>query len=123
MPLPIGDLEINVDGYEGTLSITNVDAQNKVTGILKLSSTHNVTGTWDEVNKKLSFSYKSYKVGMFWLTVSYVGYFFEAGSPLFKYNPPNGGIPPQLDWYVLTGSWTGLFFTSGGGWMARLAIP
>jgi hypothetical protein len=46
MPLPIGDWEINVDGYEGTLSITNVDAQNKVTGILKLSSTHNVTGTW-----------------------------------------------------------------------------
>jgi hypothetical protein len=45
MPLLIGDWEINVDGYEEIL-ITSVDAQNKVTGILKLSSTHNVTGTW-----------------------------------------------------------------------------
>ena len=91
MSLPIGSWEMNSHGYEGTLAITSVDAQGNVAGTLKLGSTYNITGTWDETKKKLSFSYQV--PGKFGSVtgITYVGYFFLGGSPLFKYNPPAGG--------------------------------
>jgi hypothetical protein len=79
----------------------------------------NFTNTRDETTKKLSFSYHVGKYLFF--RVSYSGYFFLAGRPLFgqigQVNPPT--------WNMLAGTWQyGFlpFFGSSSGWMARLAI-
>jgi hypothetical protein len=129
MSLPIGNWEINANGYEGTLAITNVDVQGKVTGSLQLGSTHNIAGTWDQTNNKLTFSYQAAAKGNTVSVVSYVGYFFLGGSPLFKYNSPTGGKPPVLDYNILTGSSTAMTLSSSPspasspkGWMARLKV-
>jgi len=121
MSLPIGNWSINSHGTEGVLAITNVDAQGNVTGTLQLdpSSTVNITGTWDDSTKKLSFSYN---LGRFiFFRVSYTGYFFLAGQPLFDQigtvNPPK--------WNMLAGTLrSGILFWFGtnNGWMARLAV-
>jgi hypothetical protein len=121
MSLPIGSWNINSNGTEGVLAITSVDAQGNVTGTLQLApqSTINFTGTWDENTKRLSFSYHFGR--FFFFRVSYSGYFFLAGQPLFgQIGPVN---PPA--WNMLAGTWqSGFlpFFGSSSGWMARLAV-
>jgi hypothetical protein len=121
MSLPIGNWSINSQGTEGVLAITAVDAQGNVTGTLQLdpSSTVNITGTWDDTTKKLTFSYN---VGQFiFFRVTYTGYFFLAGQPLFgQVGPVN---PPA--WNMLAGTLRSgilLWFGTENGWMARLAV-
>jgi hypothetical protein len=120
MSLPIGSWNINSHGTEGVLAITSVDAQGNVTGTLHLApqSTFNITGTWNESTKKLSFSYNIGR--FFFFRVSYSGYFFLAGQPLFgQIGPVN---PPA--WNMLAGTLQSgfLFFGSSNGWVARLAV-
>ena len=120
MLLPTGSWQINTYGYEGTLTIASVDAQGNVTGTLQVDpqTTHNISGTWDESNKKLSFYYRQ---NLLYL-VSYLGYLFQAGQPLFgqigTINPPT--------WNVLAGTWrAGILlnpFSFSSGWVARLGI-
>jgi hypothetical protein len=120
MSLPIGNWNINSHGTEGVLAITNVDATGNVAGTLQLdpSSTVNITGTWDDTTKKLSFSYN---LGSFFFRASYTGYFFLAGQPLFG---QVGSVNPPA-WNMLAGTLrSGILFWFGtqNGWMARLAV-
>ena len=94
MSLPIGNWSINSHGPR--VSSPSPTSMRKATSPercnLIRSSTVNFTRTWDETTKKLSFSYH---VGRFiFFRVSYTGYFFLAGQPLF------GQVGPRQSTYV-----------------------
>jgi hypothetical protein len=54
MSLKTGDWNMNENGIEGTLAITNVDANGAVSG--KLGG-FNISGIWDETSRTLTFAF------------------------------------------------------------------
>lgn len=60
MPLKLGTWHCNINGAEGTLFITNLDATGSVTATLQNPLWNNmnnkVIGLWDETSRKFSFT-------------------------------------------------------------------
>jgi hypothetical protein len=127
MSVPVGTWNLVFNLYDAILTIMNVDGQGNVTGTIQLdqSDTYNITGTWNAATSELNFSYsftittKYFKEFRF---VSFQGYLFQAGDPLF--NESAGPVSPAA-WNVLAGTYqTGPFFelnTPSYGWVARTA--
>jgi hypothetical protein len=114
------------DKHSSTLQITNVDAQGKVTGTIKVSATetHNISGTWDATKNELSFTYwLNFGPGpIFGLPVTFTGYWFHGASQqLFQQAP--GNVPAPY-WDLLAGTYQSLFSIIPAhphAWVARLA--
>ena len=122
MSLPDGTWKIITNLHAATLNIT-ADAQGNVTGTIKLSATetHNVSGTWNASQKKLTFSYSFIvQLQQFNLPIgfTYVGYELEA-APNQMFNQPDGPAPGGT--HILAGTFEHTWFNFGSpqGWVAR----
>jgi len=123
MAPPLGTWNVVTNLNDALLNITNVDGQGNITGTIQLSATetHSVSGTWNATLKQLNFSYSFYIGSTFkiFFPVSFVGYLFEAGQPLFNASP--GSTTPS--WYLLAGTFQSGFQVFGqphlNGWVAR----
>ena len=125
MAPPLGTWNVVTNLNNGLLNITGVDPQGNVTGTIQFdpSDTYNISGTWDASKSELNFSYRfTVLLGgglRFPFFISFVGYLFEAGQPLF--NTTVG--PTTAHWYMLAGTWQHSFIlTHPNGWVARQQI-
>jgi hypothetical protein len=126
MSFPNGKYSLVVDGYLGFLTV-NVDSAGNVSGVIQTSATPlNITGTWNDAQKKLTFSPPSIS---FFSRTTYTGYLLAGSQPMFL--DPNAGVPgpiPSQNWWLLAGSRYRNFFvsiwgtTSASGWIARKAV-
>src|SRR6266446_7791180 len=59
MPLPLGDWNVNANGFTGILHIANVDPQGNVTGTLTMSNEPpnqlNNVAFWNDTSKEITF--------------------------------------------------------------------
>jgi hypothetical protein len=129
MSVPVGTWNVVTNLNDAVLVITNVDGQGNVTGTYQpdQSETYNITGTWNAATNELSFSY-TFTINIRWFheyrIVSFQGYFFQAGQPLFNQSP--GPVSPAA-WNMIAGTYTvgPLFFGTTApnyGWVARSQI-
>jgi hypothetical protein len=123
MSVPVGTWNVVTNLNNAVLNIMNVDGQGNVTGTIQMdmSDTYNITGTWNAATKELNFTY-SFSVNIGWFHefrfVSFQGYFFETGKPLFNENP--GPVSPA--WNMIAGTYqVGPFVGTPPtyGWAAR----
>jgi hypothetical protein len=132
MSVPVGTWDVVTDLNNWLLNITNVDGQGNVTGTIQpdASDTYNITGTWNSAGNQLNFSY-SFPINegglRTWRLVSFQGYFFQAGKPLFSGNggqqPPLGPVSTPV-WNMMAGTWSvGIALLGHSlpqyGWVAR----
>ena len=106
--------------------LLNVEGFDPVTGTIQFNptDTYNISGTWEDYNQALNFSY-SFKalIGGLYIpiSVSFVGCIFEAGQPLFSSTlgptSPDGGV------YLMAGTWHHSFSSASkqllNGWVAQ----
>jgi hypothetical protein len=123
MAPPLGMWNVVTNLNNGLLNITNVDAQGNVSGTIQFSQsdTYNISGTWSQNVLNFSYSFTITFGGLHIpFSVSFVGYLFEAGQPLF--NATVG--PTTAHWYMLAGTYQrSLFFPPHpSGWVARQQI-
>ena len=106
--------------------LLNVEGFDPVTGTIQFNptDTYNISGTWEDYNQALNFSY-SFKalIGGLYIpiSVSFVGYVFEAGQPLFSNalgpTTAKGGV------YLMAGTWHHSFSPQpllNPGWLRAL---
>jgi hypothetical protein len=125
MATPVGVWDLVTNLHNAVLNIANMDAAGNVTGTIQMDSSHtyNITGTWNAQTNELKFSY-SYSIVLKWFheffVVSFDGYLFEAGQPLFNASPGPVATPA---WNMLAGTYkVGPIFVNSGatyGWVAR----
>jgi hypothetical protein len=123
MSVPVGVWSVVTNLNSAVLNITNVDAQGNLTGTIQPdeSDTYNITGTWNALTNELNFSYSfSVTIRFFheFISVSYQGYAFQAGQPLFNAAP---GPVSQAAWNMIAGTYQVRPFSTvrGYGWVAR----
>jgi hypothetical protein len=100
---PLGQWNIVTNLNNGLLNVEDFDP---VTGTIQFNPTdiYNISGTWEDYNQALNFSY-SFKalIGGLYIpiSISFVGYVFEAGQPLFS----NALGPTTANEYLMAGTW------------------
>ena len=127
MSVPVGTWNVVTDLNNSILNIINVDGQGNVTGTIQASDisniigTWNITGTWNAATNQLNFSYViSITIGILreWRNVSFQGYLFQAGKPLFE----SAAGPVTAAWDMLAGTWGSVPpwpEQTNNGWVAR----
>ena len=122
MAVPVGVWNVVTNLDDAILHITSVAGGN-VTGTYQptTTATYPITGTWDAVTNELKFSYSfPFPIGHFHLrvTLTFTGYAFEAGQPLFNASP--GPVSPAV-WNMLAGTYqiVSPFGFGTHGWVAR----
>jgi len=107
MSVPGGLWNVVTNLNDAVLNIMSVDGQGNVTGTYQAdaSDTYNITGTWNAANNELNFSY-SFTINTKWIHefrfVSFQGYLFQAGMPLFNQSP--GPVSPAV-WNMIAGTY------------------
>ena len=125
MAIPTGTWNLITDLHSSTLTITNNGGT--ITGTIQVgpSETHNVSGTWDDTNKVLVFSY-NLNVGtgpIFPMPITFTGYLFHGAHQQLFMQPP-GPVSDNTPWNLLAGTYQGIFIFPGShprGWVARMA--